>query len=80
MIYLFLFAVLVEVKDYYTGALKGYAVEAHVDSSLVKCVKRLEQLLEEEYLGEGDVLKSRNTFMNFMKINIRGYAEKTDSM
>lgn len=75
-----LLAVLVEVKDYYTGAVRGYGVEVHVDSALAKCVKALEVLLQETYFGEEDTLKTRSSFMNFMKISIREFGDNTDTM
>lgn len=69
--------VLTEMKDFYTGDVKGYGVEVHGDSTLVKCSKQLEGLLEKVSMEK---LKYRSTFLNFMSIQIRGYGKRTDTM
>lgn len=74
----FLYLVLVEVKDYFTGALRGYAVEVHSLSKLSKCITDLEFLLRDSV--QDCVVKSRNTSYNFTKINLRGRGLVTDTV
>lgn len=76
----FNFSVLGELKDYYTGSLRGYGVEVHVSSPLVRCLKALEVLIQAKYLDDDEKLKPRSAFMNFMKVQIRGHGSKTDTM
>lgn len=70
-------AVLTEMKDFHTGDVRGYGVEVHVDSSVINCVKQLEGLLEKV---TKEKLKYRSSFLNFMRIQIRGSGKNTDTM